>query len=1052
MSGGTLNLGGVHGSVYGPLEIETLSFQTNDSRFEVKGLEFDWAPFALLGWQIQVRKLKVQELRWIALKPSAEPLKLPNTLHISQSLSVPSITVQRLVIRRGASEQVLNGIELGLDKPTDRYKLDLRSLNSPWGTARANLVLGDTPPFNVQAKLHLLQAQGVAYATDADVSGNLSQVLLKAKAQALGGEAEISASLTPFEKIPFLEARIEAKDMNPALLGKGLPKASLGASISLLPQDADGLKGKILLRNELPGPWDQSRLPLRELAAQFSGPLAQLNLSAIQLDLAGAGRFEGTGQIKPQNGQLALDLKSTNFNPHGLHGKMRPMQLAGAIHLQAEPKSQNLIADLRDSRFRFHLDAHQENALLEIQEVSAQAGAGKLKLHGTLALEGSKKFQLAGALEGFNPADFGDYPAANINASLSGSGHLSIEPQAALSFAIAGSQFRHHPLSGQGSLSVSETRIWDTDLTLGLADNRLEASGALGEPGDHLNFRLKADNLAVVDPELHGKGQATGSLEGRFSAPSGRFEAQFKGLSWGKDYRLASLSATGRLDSGAEGPLTLDASLKGLATPRLHLELATLSAQGTRNRHTLKLLAKSELLDLESRLEGGWKDGAGWAGSVMDLANRGRHRLALKSPAKLEIASRHFLLGETRLDFVGADLVLHKLAWDAGQFESRGEIKGLPLAYLEGLAEEDTDIKTDLTLAGDWQFTAQKNVNGHISLRRERGDVAVSRSPRTALGLNALSLKLEVVNNRLQGRAEANGTRLGSLKAEGTSLLSLRDGVWGIAGNAPLQGSADISLKSLAWLQPLLGEALILDGDVRAQFSAGGSFGEPKLTGQVSGERFTLALPEQGLNLTEGRFQAELEGQTLTLKSLALRGGQGKLEGQGRLALEAGAPTMHLSLKADQLEVLSRPDRLVILSGKGETSVIGKQVRLTAQLKADRGLIELSKGDAPTLGDDVVVLGSSTGAAKKRLPYAVNFDLDMDLGEAFFIKGKGLDAQLGGALKLTSVAGALPSSRGSLRVIKGGYLAYGQRLEIERGIVNFQGAVVPFVCTGTGAR
>jgi translocation and assembly module TamB len=129
------------------------------------------------------------------------------------------------------------------------------------------------------------------------------------------------------------------------------------------------------------------------------------------------------------------------------------------------------------------------------------------------------------------------------------------------------------------------------------------------------------------------------------------------------------------------------------------------------------------------------------------------------------------------------------------------------------------------------------------------------------------------------------------------------------------------------------------------------------------------------------------------------------------------------------------------LSGSGETSVTGRQVRLTARLKADRGLIELSRGDAPTLGDDVVVLGRSANGEKKRLPYAVSFDLDLDLGEAFFIKGKGLDAQLGGALKLASVEGALPSSRGSLRVIKGGYLAYGQRLDIERGILNFQGPV-----------
>jgi translocation and assembly module TamB len=69
----------------------------------------------------------------------------------------------------------------------------------------------------------------------------------------------------------------------------------------------------------------------------------------------------------------------------------------------------------------------------------------------------------------------------------------------------------------------------------------------------------------------------------------------------------------------------------------------------------------------------------------------------------------------------------------------------------------------------------------------------------------------------------------------------------------------------------------------------------------------------------------------------------------------------------------------------------------------------------------------------------VAYDLDLALGEHFFVKGKGLDAQLGGALKLTGTQGALPSSRGSIRVIKGNYAAYGQRLEIEHGFLNFQG-------------
>jgi translocation and assembly module TamB len=146
-------------------------------------------------------------------------------------------------------------------------------------------------------------------------------------------------------------------------------------------------------------------------------------------------------------------------------------------------------------------------------------------------------------------------------------------------------------------------------------------------------------------------------------------------------------------------------------------------------------------------------------------------------------------------------------------------------------------------------------------------------------------------------------------------------------------------------------------------------------------------------------------------------------------------------LKADQLEVLSRPDRLLTLSGTGEASWVDKRIQVQASLKADQGLIELPKGDAPSTSDDVIVLGQQPAAARKKSPYALRFDLNIDLGDRFFLKGRGLDAQLGGAVKLASEGGGLPRSSGSIRIVKGAYAAYGQRLEIVRGILNFQGPV-----------
>jgi len=765
-----------------------------------------------------------------------------------------------------------------------------------------------------------------------------------------------------------------------------------------------------------------------------------VDLSALRLDLGPAGRFEGRGRIEGERLELALATRS--FDPRGVHSRMRSLKLAGELRLAADARSQALVADLAYQRYRLHLDASHREDVIEIRQAVARAAGSSLALYGTLALAEPRRFDLAGALAGFDPSAFGDYPAARVNASFAGSGRLAPEPEAALRFAIADSHFRRQPLSGRGELKLSARRIWDSDVALRLARNDLELKGSFGGPGDRLAFRLDAANLAVLDPALAGRVRASGSLEGRLDAPSGAVELEAEALRWGKDYRVASLRASGRLDEGLDGVLDVQAQGRGLAAPQIRLDRASLAAQGSRTRHGIELAARNPALDLEGRLAGGWQDGKGWSGQVLSLANRGRHPFALLAPAGLEAGPGHFVLSAARVDFAGGRFSVHEAAWRDGQIASRGEFQGLPAEYLLRLGEPPPGLKTDLGLGGEWRLDVRDTVNGRLALRRERGDVVLATAPQTALGLDRLALEVEAVDSALRGRLEASGTLLGQLRAEAQSRLSRRDGAWGIAGDAPLQGTAELSIRSVAWAAPLLDRsgALVLDGALKGELRAAGSIGEPRLAGSLTGERFRVELPEQGMHFRDGRFLAELQDEAVVLKSLSLRGGEGSVTGEGRLAFRAGAPDMQLALKAERLEVLARPDRHLVLSGTGTASVVEKKVQVSAKLKADRGLIELPREDAPSPSADVVVLGHEE-EVRRGLPYAVRLDLDLDLGERFFLKGRGLDAQLGGAVRLASLDGALPRATGSIRVVKGAYTAYGQRLDIERGILNFVGPV-----------
>jgi translocation and assembly module TamB len=152
---------------------------------------------------------------------------------------------------------------------------------------------------------------------------------------------------------------------------------------------------------------------------------------------------------------------------------------------------------------------------------------------------------------------------------------------------------------------------------------------------------------------------------------------------------------------------------------------------------------------------------------------------------------------------------------------------------------------------------------------------------------------------------------------------------------------------------------------------------------------------------------------------------------------------MNLKLVADKLEVLSRPDRTVIMSGQATVVRDARRFAVEGSFKADRALVEFAPQDRPTLSEDVIVLGRGNpkdAPPKKEGAAPLTIDLTADLGDDFHLRGMGADAYLAGSVHVRKVGDGPPRINGSVRVASGTYAAYGQRLAIERGVATFSGA------------
>ena len=1032
LGGGRVEIVGAHGALVGPLRIERLRVDMPDQRVEIGELALDWTPRHL------PRLLEIPSLRMamLSVMPTRKSeASLPESLRLPLALALPDIHIGEL---RWGDAIDLRGVQLSLHKPADRYRLEVLGLDSDWGAASARFNLSESAPFALDGEANLRSRQG----QDArlTLAGELALIFIKAQAAApmrLDAEAEWAH----FEKIPLRRARLELSDFDPAAWRVDLPRARFSAEAEFVGEDDGRVRGHLRIANALPGPLDGGRLPVAAARMRLVGGVDDLRLDEVLLDLGYGGSLRGEGHYRA--GALRLELRTDDLDPHALHGRLRAMRVAGAISLDGDEATQRLQADLVAGQYGLALDVTRRGAALEIARARLAAGHAAFTASGNLELEAPHRFDLRGGLDAFDPAAFGDFPSAMVNARLDASGHLMPGPVGLLDFRLERSRWRDLALSGGGRLRLSPERIDEADVNLALGGNRLRIEGAFGRPADRLDWLLRADDLGALAADLRGTLRASGQLRGGVAAPAGQFTIVASDLRWGDALRLAGLNAHGRLDEGARGPLTMrldaeDLKLGGFDASRLEVDM-----RGRRDAHEISAGVRGVNYAALARLAGGW-DGEAWSGELREFANAGRHAFSLRRPAKLRGARARIELGQATLDYAGARIDLRETTWSPEAWRSRGEFSGLEVARLAALPASQPQAlarwRGDLKLAGSWNVTLGAQVDGEVMIARESGDLIAPGSPPLPLALQTLRLELRARADRLRGELRARGAELGGVEAWLDTTLSRRDGAHGLAGNAPLSGRAEAELRSLAWLGPLLGSGIwSLDGAARAQVDLTGTPSAPRFDGILEGSGLRLDWPEEGVHLDRGELRATLNGDRLRLEHLRLRGGDGELLARGEAAWRDGAPDLDLTISARNLRALSRPDRLLVVSGETRLDTRDDSVRLRGSLRADRARILLPRADAPTRSSDVVVLGREAPA--RAAPLRFDLDLNLDLGERFLIQGRGLDARLAGALRVSAPPGAYPRLLGGVRVAEGAYAAYGQRLVIERGLLDFQGPI-----------
>lgn len=404
-----------------------------------------------------------------------------------------------------------------------------------------------------------------------------------------------------------------------------------------------------------------------------------------------------------------------------------------------------------------------------------------------------------------------------------------------------------------------------------------------------------------------------------------------------------------------------------------------------------------------------------------------------------------------RAELPGAAIKWQQLFWQAAtanspaQINAQIELEAVAVAPLLARLQPDFGWGGDLRIAGRVNVRSQPTFTADVLLERTGGDLTVTEDGYTqTLGLSDLRLGLTADNGVWRFSQGLAGTTLGV--AAGIVVARTSPTATWPTADAPLEGSVELQVANLGTWGTWVPAGWRLSGELQCSATLAGRWGAPEFTGQLNGKQLGVRNLVQGVSVSDGEIKLSLQGQQARIEHFSAKAGSGRVELTGQATLGA-KPQAQLNLVAQQFQLLGRVDRRIVTSGQAELRLGADNLDLTGRFKVDEGLIDISKGDAPTLADDVVVVrgkeepkpeAPENKTAQPSVKRTVKLDLQVALGEQLRLRGRGLNTGLTGELKLTSPNNQL-AMHGTVRTVDGTYDAYRQKLTIDRGQLTFTG-------------
>ena len=1092
LTSGHVRIAGLSGTF--PAEIDIASLQLSDPKgvwLTVERVAVHWSPLALLAWDMHVERIDIG-----AADVARRPVSSPSTSSrsSSSSSSLPAINVDRMTVHTLVLEPAAAGMSARLNVQGNLHYRSLENAQARLVAQRTN-GMGDyevalaLSRSSMRARLelrepasgpleHLLNLPGLgALSVTASLDGprHAEEVRLNAHAGQLsanaGGTVDLvqrAANLTYAVASPAMTPKPGLAWRRIALNGRWSGPVAAPRATGVLDLEglelSDGARLDSLTANLAA---DTRVLTLRATASGIVLPGSQPQLLAgSPLNLGATVHLDSAG--RPM--QLTLSHHLVNLDAHAVTSGDRSVtfdlslpdvaSLATLYH-QDIRGTMHLKGKVAEQRGATLLDVSGDGDLAGSSVAAKLLGAEtKLHLAGTMttAMVDVDTLELSG--KGLNASAWGSAERSGPGASTPGVQSLRVHWRVSLPKLTLISP------SVAGSLDTSGT----ADGPIRSLTAEVEARSKLAIPGappGTVEATLLARNLpAAPSAEVHANGMLGGAplrLDGSLAqVATNTFRILIPHLTW-KSLAINGDLTAGRSLTAARGTLRMRlehlADLqpfigKGLGGSVAGNIALTPGAGGARAQ-----------LDVVARnIQAGGISGDGHLTATGPL-DALRIELSAQSPgihgspASLTAGAR---LDETRhvldLDRFEAhyhDQTAHLISPSRVMFARGLTVQNLRLGMEKAVVAVDGQLSPALNFRASIRHVDAALVNAFVPNLLAQGafsaDAHLKGSPSAPVGQASLQIAgLKLANTATQGLPAVGARGSARFRGKTADVFAELDAGSGsrlrLNGRAPLGSTGTVALRVAGKLDAALMNSILeargerAAGKITVDATVAGSARDPQIRGVMQLANGDLRDYAEGIHL--GDINARLVGGQgiLRIASMTARAGPGQLSAKGTVGvLQTGMP-IDVTLSAKNIQPITND----IMTANLDTSMhvagtLSQHIDVTGLVHVNHASINIPNGLPPNVATlDVIRPGQAqqpTASAKKLV---IGLGISLEAPDAIFVQGRGLDAQLGGRLKVKGTSD-VPQVSGGFRMIRGTFALAGTSLKFTSGRVSFNG-------------